>query len=504
MTPGFDFTDPVPDAGALGRVHFIAIGGAGMSGVARIMLARGIPVSGSDARESPVLAALATEGARVHVGHDAAHLAGADTVVVSSAIREDNVELRAARERGLRVLHRAQALAAVMAGSRRVAVAGANGKTTTTAMLIVALQHCGLDPSFAVGGELAKHGTNARFGTGTVFVAEADESDGSFLVYRPEVAIVTNVQPDHLDFYGTFGRVQQAYTSFATSVQTQGLLVCCADDDGSRSLAHAMRVASRRVLTYGESPDADVRVAALGVQGMSGTAELSVAGQAPVRLEIGMPGRHNLLNAAAAFVAATSGLGADPAAVLAGLAGFTGTRRRFELKGEAGGVRVVDDYAHNPGKVRAVVQTGAEQAAPGRLVVVFQPHLYSRTRDFARELGRALSPADIVVVMDVYGAREDPVPGVSGQLVADEVRRGPSPTEAGATTTGATTTGATTTGAIPAIPDVRFVPSWSAVAPLVATLVQPGDLLITVGAGDVTLLGPEILRQLRERQTEAS
>jgi len=237
----FDFTTEVPSAGSLGSVHFIAIGGAGMSGVARVMLAQGIAVSGSDAKESLVLSALAAEGAVVHVGHDASHVAGADTVVISSAIREGNVELREARSRGLRVMHRSQALASVMQGSRKVAVAGANGKTTTTSMLTVALQHCGLDPSFAIGGELAKHGTNAHHGTGDIFVAEADESDGSFLVYRPEVAIVTNVQPDHLDFYGTFEAVQAAYARFAATVQPQGLLVTCADDQGSRALAEVAK-----------------------------------------------------------------------------------------------------------------------------------------------------------------------------------------------------------------------------------------------------------------------
>ena len=485
----FDFTTEVPSAGSLGSVHFIAIGGAGMSGVARVMLAQGIAVSGSDAKESLVLSALAAEGAVVHVGHDASHVAGAETVVISSAIRESNVELREARSRGLRVMHRSQALASVMRGSRKVAVAGANGKTTTTSMLTVALQYCGLDPSFAIGGELAKHGTNAHHGTGDIFVAEADESDGSFLVYRPEVAIVTNVQPDHLDFYGTFEAVQAAYARFAATVQPQGLLVTCADDQGSRALAEVPRAAGTRVVTYGVASDADVRLTEMGGVGLRAHALLVGAGLDGVglenvvlgRLEIGMPGRHNLLNAAAAFVAATEGLGQEPALVLEGLAGFTGTRRRFEPKGEVAGVRVVDDYAHNPGKVTALVETALSIAAPGRLVVVFQPHLYSRTRDFAAELATALSPADVVIVMDVYAAREDPLPGVTGALIADRLldafQRHPYEVER----------------------FVRFVPSWSDVAPLVAQLAEPGDLVVTVGAGDVTMIGPEILRLLTQR-----
>jgi UDP-N-acetylmuramate--alanine ligase len=488
----FDFTDEVPAAGTLGAVHFIAIGGAGMSGVARVMLARGLTVSGSDAKKSLVLSALVTEGAHVSIGHDAAHLGDAETVVISSAIRENNVELAEARRRGLRVLHRSQALASVMQGCRRVAVAGANGKTTTTSMLVVALQQCGVDPSFAVGGELAKHGTNAHHGTGEIFVAEADESDGSFLVYRPEVAIVTNVQPDHLDFYGTFERVQSAYARFATTVQPDGLLVTCADDQGSRGLCEVARAAGTRVVTYGMAADADVRLIHVGGAGMQAHATLTrgardrsaggadgtgVPPDAPVeigRLDIGIPGRHNLLNAAAAFVAATEGLGQDPERVLKGLSSFTGTRRRFEPKGEAGGVRVVDDYAHNPGKVSAVVETAMVLAAPGRLIVVFQPHLYTRTRDFAAELAAALSPADIVLVMDVYAAREDPMPGVSGALITDQLLELRGDTGSGER--------------------VRFVPSWSDVAPLVVQLARAGDLVLTVGAGDVTMIGPEVLR----------
>ncbi|MHB8273985.1 MAG: UDP-N-acetylmuramate--L-alanine ligase [Dermatophilaceae bacterium] len=480
----FDFTTEVPVASSLGSVHFIAIGGAGMSGVARVMLAQGIAVSGSDAKESLVLTALAAEGAVVHIGHDATHLEGADTVVISSAIREDNAELREARSRGLRVLHRSQALASVMRGSRKVAVAGANGKTTTTSMLTVALQHCGLDPSFVIGGELAKHGTNAHHGTGDIFVAEADESDGSFLVYRPEVAIVTNVQPDHLDFYGTFEAVRAAYVMFAATVPPHGLLVTCADDPGSRALAEVARAAGTRVITYGLASDADVRLTELGGAGLRAHAVLMGAGLDSVvlgRLEIGMPGRHNVLNATAAFVAATEGLGQQPARVLEGLAGFTGTRRRFESKGEVAGVRVVDDYAHNPGKVTAVVETALSLAAPGRLIVVFQPHLYSRTRDFAAELAEALSPADIVIVMDVYAAREDPVPGVTGALIADRLAE------------------AVERPHSEVVRFVRFVPSWSDVAPLVAQIAAPGDLVVTVGAGDVTMVGPEILRLLIQR-----
>ena len=476
----FDFLADVPAAEDLGRVHFVAIGGAGMSGVARILLAKGVPVSGSDARESTLLHALAAEGASVHVGHDAALVDDADTVVISSAIRDNNPELRAAHTKGLPVLHRAQALAATMGGSRRVAVAGANGKTTTTSLLTVALQACGVDPSFAVGGELAKHGTNAHLGTGDVFVVEADESDGSFLVYRPEVAIVTSVQADHLDFYGDLATVEEAYRAFVGTIVPGGLLVACADDQGANALADVARSRGIRVLTYGESPDADARLSGEVHRGLAWSAVVTMDG-VEHRLRLLVPGHHNVLNATAAFVAATAGLGQDPEPVLAGLASFSGTRRRFEPKGRAAGVQVVDDYAHNPGKVAAVVETATQlvaDAGSGRLVVVFQPHLYSRTRDFAGELGAGLAAADVVVVMDVYAAREDPQPGVSGRLVAEAVR------------------------AARADADVRYVPSWAAVPGVVAGLLRSGDLLLTVGAGDVTMIGPEVLYRLEQGEVD--
>lgn len=492
----FDFLADVPDVDDLGRVHFVAIGGAGMSGVARIMLTRGMAVSGSDAKESPLLRALEAEGAVVQIGHDAGHVEGADTVVISSAIRDANPELAAARAAGLRVLHRAQALAATMTGCRAVAVAGANGKTTTTSLLTVALQACGIDPSFAVGGELARAGTNAHLGTGDVFVVEADESDGSFLVYRPEVAVVTSVQPDHLDFYGDLDTVKEAYRAFVATIRPGGLLVACVDDAGARELADDARSGGVRVLTYGESPDADLRVTAVVLEGLTARAQL-LHGGAAHDLVLAVPGAHNVLNAAAAFAAAVGGLGQPAASVLEGLASFSGTRRRFEPRGQVGGIQVVDDYAHNPGKLAAVVTTGrrlVDDVGVGRLVVVFQPHLYSRTRDFAVELGAALAPADVVVVMDVYAAREDPLSGVTGRMVAE------------ATSSAATATPSARPAGTPGpgVVEVHYEPSWVRVAPLVVALARPGDLVLTVGAGDVTMIGPEVLRELEtEKAAEA-
>jgi UDP-N-acetylmuramate--alanine ligase len=477
VPPRFDFTDPVPAVEALGRVHLIAIGGAGMSAVARLLLARGVRVSGSDAADGPTLDALRASGARVHVGHDAAHLADADTVVISSAIRDDNVELTAARASGLRVLHRAQALASLMTRSRRLAVAGANGKTTTTSMLVVALLEAGAGPSFASGGEIAQLGTNAALGSGAAFVVEADESDGSFLAYRPHVAVVTNVQPDHLDFYGSLEAVERAYAAFVATVPADGLLVACSDDPGAAALAETARATGRRVATYGHDEAADLRVLGTSAQGL-GTTSTVVLDGVEHTLSLAVPGAHNVLDACAALLAAVAGLGAEPGAVLRGLDGFRGARRRFEVRGEVGGVTVVDDYAHNPPKVAAVVGTASEivrRSGNGRLHVVFQPHLYSRTRDFAPEFAQALAPADTVVLLDVYGAREQPVPGVGPALIGTPLSR---------------------------MPGERQVVVGASGEDAVATLVSaaaPGDLVLTVGAGDVTRLAPLVVDALTAR-----
>lgn len=493
MTAGvndrFDFTAPVPPAAELGPVHFIAIGGSGMSGVARMFLAAGVRVSGSDARDSATLRALEAEGADVFVGQHPSNL-GPDvrTVVISSAIRENNPELVAARERGLRVLHRAQGIAALLHGRSAVAVAGANGKTTTSGMLTVALQHSGADPAYVLGSQLTTPdgtGTNAAPGTGP-FVIEADESDGSFLTYHPDVAVVTNIKADHLDFYGDLATIEAAFARFGHTIGAGGLLVAAADDPGATALAAAHRAAGGTAVTFGTIKGSDVRLSELRPDAMTATATVTwarevtpVSGGTPVpagttrTLTVPMPGAHNLANAAAALVAATAGLGQDLDAVLAGLAAYPGTHRRFERVGEAAGVRVVDDYAHNPDKVAAVVRAGRGlvDADGGRLVVVFQPHLFTRTRDFAQEFAAGLAAADLVVLMEVFAAREDPLDGVTGATIADLVQ-----------------------GA-----EVRYLADREAVVPTVAAWVRPGDLVLTVGAGDVTELGGPLVSAIAER-----
>jgi UDP-N-acetylmuramate--alanine ligase len=442
-----------------------------MSGIARVLLARGVPVSGSDAKDSRALAALRALGADVHVGHDASHVAGAETVVVSTAIRETNPELAAARALGLRVVRRADALAELLVGHRAVAVAGTHGKTTTTSMLTVAAQHCGADPSFAIGGDLNEAGSNAHQGSGDLFVVEADESDGSFLVYHPFAAVVTNVEPDHLDHYGDAASVDAAFASFVRTVDPLGFVVVCADDVGAVRLAAQARADGIEVRTYGTAAHADLRMDQLRTEGGGSSYRAVHQGRDLGVVTLQVAGEHHARNSAAALLAGL-GLGLPAALLVEGLGQFTGVRRRMELKGTAAGVRVYDDYAHHPTEVRAQLVAARGMTGGGRLVAVFQPHMYSRTQAFAEGFGEALGLADEVVVMDVYGAREDPVPGVTGALVAEHVPHG----------------------------RVLFEPSWSAVPAAVVARCAPGDLVVTLGAGDVTQIGPEVLRLLAREQ----
>ncbi|AEG44060.1 UDP-N-acetylmuramate--L-alanine ligase [Isoptericola variabilis] len=475
----------------LGRVHLVGVGGAGMSVVARLLAARGVPVQGSDAAAGPALEALRGDGVTVWVGHDAAHVVGPDgeprveTVVVSSAVRESNPELAAARAAGLRVLHRSEALAALMVGRRAVAVAGAHGKTTTSAMVATVLRACGTDASFAIGGTVrvrdAETGEvravpGGHLGASDVLVAEADESDGSFLNYAPTVAVVTNVEADHLDHYGSHDAFRQAFVDFAARIVPGGTLVACADDAGSAELAVAHRAAGRDVVTYGTAEAADVRVRDVVVG--PGTVRAVVSGgplgPQPRDLRLELPGAHNALNATAAVVTAVL-LGAEPGEAVAGAATFVGTGRRFEPKGEAAGVRVVDSYDHHPTEVEALLRAARPVAGSGRIVVLFQPHLYSRTRLFADRFAAALALADEVVVTGVYRAREDVDPDVTARTITDLLP--------------ATASG----GGVHAVEDRLEA------AHVAAGLARPGDLVLTVGAGDVTELGPVILDLLRAR-----
>jgi UDP-N-acetylmuramate--alanine ligase len=470
---------PVPDqflpAEQLGRVHFVGIGGAGLSGIARIMVGRGIPVSGSDAKHSATIEALRALGVRCYVGHDAGQVRDVDTVVVSTAVRDDNPEVVEAVRRGLRLLPRSAALESVMQGRRVVAVAGTHGKTTTTSLLTVALQHCGVDPSFAIGGDLNVTGSNAHDGTGDIFVAEADESDGAFLVYSPHAAVVTNVAADHLDNYGTEAAYSEAFRSFVDRVDPAGFLVTCVDDAGAAALARHSRARGLGTVAVGQGPDADLRAEGLVLDGPGSSFTAVDRGRRLGEVRLQIPGRHYVLDALAALGAGL-GLGLAFADLRRGLEAFTGTRRRMELKGSVAGVRVYDSYAHHPNEIAGDLQAARALAGDGRVVVVYQPHLVSRTKLFGPAMGKALGAADEVVVMDVYLAREDPEPGVSGALVATHV---PLPKER-----------------------VCFEPSGSAVPSAAVARARPGDLVLTLGAGDVTLVGPEVLDLLARRLEE--
>ncbi len=456
-----------------GPVHVVAAGGAGMSALVRLLLDDGVTVSGSDSRDSATLQDLRARGADVHVGHDAAQVADAALVVVSTAVREDNPEVVAALAAGVPVVHRSVALAGLMHGDTVVAVAGTHGKTTTTSMVTVAARAAGLDPSYAIGGDMVADRVNARRGSDPVFVAEADESDGSFLAYRPDVAVVSNVEADHLDHHGTVEAYVAVFDAFLDRIDEGGVLVACADDAGSAALAERAAAKGIRVRRYGRRATAPSDATLLDYRPAEGggLARVSLDGQ-EIEIGVAVPGEHMAGNALAALLAGLE-LGAPLAELGEGIAAFGGVRRRFEYKGAVGGVRVYDDYAHHPTEVDAQLRAVRPAAAGGRVVVVFQPHMYSRTETFAAEFATALGLADEVVVLDVFGAREEPRPGVTGALIADAV---PLPAER-----------------------VHYEPAFDKVPELLAGLLTAGDLVLTMGAGDVTMLGPEVLAELERR-----
>lgn len=442
-------------------VHLVGIGGAGMSGLARILLVRGHRVSGSDLRDGRSLEELRVLGAEIHVGHHADNLGDAEVVVLSSAVPSTNPEVEAARTQGRTLLRRAEMLALLMAEERAVLVAGTHGKTTTTSMTVIGLQAAGGDPSFAIGGSLNESGTNAHAGTDGVFVAEADESDRSFLVYRPDLAVVTNLEHDHVDEFDDLDAVREAFLGFLDRRAPGAPAVVCLDDPGSGWLTGRI---DAPVVTYGEHPASDVRL----VLGRDG-AVVRIDGTEVTPLELAVPGIHNLRNAVAALAVCYQ-LGSDVEAAARGLATFTGAARRFQRLGNVAGVEVVDDYAHHPTELRATL-AAARQLGPGRIVVVVQPHRYSRTEALGAELGRAAAAADLVIVTDVYGSTERPVPGVSGMLVADAAEA------AGAS--------------------VVFRPSLGETLDELVEVVRAEDLVLTTGAGDVTTVGPALLARLR-------
>ena len=463
--------DREPVAELLGSVHLVGIGGAGMSALARVLLARGATVSGSDIKESRGVAALRALGARIAVGHGAENLDGAGAVVVSSAIPSSNPEVLAARAHGIPILQRAQVLALLMRERRGIAVAGTHGKTTTTSMIAMVLRHAGLDPTFLIGGDLNEVGTNAYAGGGEWLVAEADESDGSLLWLAPEIAVINNVEADHLDYYRDEREIRETFVAFAHNLpETTGTVILGIDDPGIASLRDRI---ARTTVTFGTDPSADWSGEVLE-RGPSGQrVRVRHRGEPVGELVLGVPGAHNVRNALAAL-ATSSLVGVSFDVAAEELASFGGVQRRFQLRGNVGGVTVIDDYAHHPTEVRVTLEAAREQGWP-RLIAVFQPHRYSRTQLLGRELGAALADADLAVITDVYGAGELPVPGVSGKSVVD--------------------------GLLAARPRARvaYLPKRGEVADFVAGRVDPGDLVLTIGAGDITMLADEVLHALTER-----
>jgi UDP-N-acetylmuramate--alanine ligase len=462
--PGSIPTLPMPDLSALRVIHLVGIGGAGMSGIARLLLSRGIRVTGSDLKGSAGIRQLEEAGASVKVGHAAANFDRPDAVVVSTAIPADNPEVVAARARDIPVLARAQVLAALMRDRRGIAVSGTHGKTTTTSMIAVLLERTGHDPTYVIGGDLNESGSNARSGGGELFVAEADESDGSFLLLSPDIGVVTNVDDDHLDFYRDRHEVEAAFAAFCRRANT---VVACGDDEATRRV---LRAAGVEAITYGEGEDNHVVVEVGELTSDGGRCRVSVAGRT-VDVAVSLPGRHYLLNAAAALTVGNV-VGVDPAHGAEALGAFTGVRRRFERRGSSGGALFIDDYAHHPVEVAATLGAARADGAR-RLVAVFQPHRYTRTAALSRQLGESLSSADVVIVTDVYGAGELPVPGVTGKLVVDAL--------------------------VEAAPGKRavYLPRRSDVAPFLAREVRSGDLVLTLGAGDITMVGEETLARMQ-------
>ncbi len=464
--PGSAPTLPVPSLQGVRRLHLVGIGGAGMRNLAKLFMARGIEVSGSDLKDSSGLRELERLGARVHVGHAAEQVGDPDALVVSAAIRDANPELAEARRRGILIWTRAQALAALAAGSRCVAVSGTHGKTTTTSMVALVLERAGLDPSYLVGGEPNETGSGARSGSGGAFVTEADESDGTFLLLRPDIGIVTNVEVDHVDFYrGGREEIEAAFGAFADRCR---LVVACLDDPGA---VRALEGTRAETVWYGTDPRASVRVEVKELSPAGARGILRLEDEA-VEVRLRVDGAHMLRNAAAAIATARA-LGVPPAVAAEALSGFSGVHRRFELRGTARGAAFYDDYGHVPTEIAVTLEV-ARRTRPRRLIAVFQPHRYARTQALWRELGESLVEADVVVVTDVYGAEQDPIPGVTGKLV---VR-----------------------GVALAAPGKRvvYLPHRADVVRFLEREVREGDLVITLGCGDVWMLGDAALRAIQE------
>lgn len=467
------WTEDTPD---LTHAHFLGIGGVGMSAIAQLLLADGCSVSGSDRSDSPRLQALREQGATIFVGQEAANLeklsAPPTVVVASTAIPTDNPELQAARGRGWPVVRRATALAAVMTNDRAICVAGTHGKTSTTSLLAVALTHAGLDPSYAIGGQLVGQTGGAHRGRGGIFVAETDESDGSMLVFSPQVAVITTIEPDHLDHFGTAAAYYDIFRQFTQRISPDGVLIAGIDDAGVRDLIAWLDNQSRppRIVTYGYAADSDIRILAAQPAATGQDVTVRLPHDRTVKFSLRLPGRHMAANAAAVLAVADH-LAADPARIAVGLETFRGVQRRFDLRGRYGDITIYDDYAHHPTEIAVTIAAARQIAAGQRVVAIFQPHLYSRTVQFAAAFAQALSAADLVVVLDVFGAREEPQPGITGAVIAQKIH------------------GTT----------AHYLPDRPHAAQEIVPLLRADDIVLTLGAGDITTMPDELLAILEQQ-----
>lgn len=453
----------------IGRVHFVGIGGSGMSGIARMMHERGVTVTGSDRSASYTTQALEQLGIPVAIGHAESNVANADTLVITTALWQDNPEYVFALRKGLTILHRSHALKWLSRNGKTVSVAGAHGKTTSTGMLVTALKALGADPSFVNGGVIESLGVSSGLGSGELFVIEADESDKSFLMYDSAVALITNVDPEHLDFYGSRDAFMHAFVEFAEGA-SELLAISCDDPGAQEVLAQVRRTPSQRVITFGESAQAQVRLVAIDTSGPV-TFQIEVNGKT-YHGQLEVYGKHNAVNAAG-VLAVLVGLGFEPQAALDAIAQFGGTKRRFELHADIAGVRVYDDYAHHPTEVAALLESAKPVAGAGRIIAIHQPHLYSRTQMFHREFAEVLeSAADHTVVLAVDGAREDPVPGVTGELVSNYFTDQSK---------------------------VAYIDDWQQAADYLAEIAKPGDVMITMSCGTVYQIIPQVVDSLRKR-----
>jgi len=450
------------------RIHFVGIGGIGMSGIAEVMLDMGYQVSGSDLRLSGVTQRLASLGAMVVEGHSKGNVGEVDVVVISSAVKEDNPEVLAARERKIPIIRRAEMLAELMRMKYGIAISGTHGKTTTTSMIGLVLSRAGFDPTIIVGGIVKSIGSNAQVGQGEYLVAEADEFDRSFLKLTPTIAVVTTIEAEHLDCYKDLEEIKKAFAEFANKVPFYGSVALCLDEKGVQAILPRIE---KRYITYGLSSAADVQAREMAFKGLATEYEAYAKGERLGRVTLKVPGVHHVKNSLAAIVVGME-LGVPFKDLAESLSGFSGVYRRFEIKGEKNGVTVVDDYGHHPTEIEATLRA-AKEGFGRRVVAVFQPHLFSRTRDFHREFGSAFYQADVLVVTDVYPAREQPIPGVTGEMVAKAAK------EFGHR-------------------DVHYVEDKNAVAEFLEGIVKSGDMLITLGAGDVYKIGERFLKGKKE------